>query len=264
MARTLLRGGAFVVDGSIQRDDLDVSTAGQALIRKLIAGTGISLAQTGADAGTGDVTASASGVLLRAPQILTSGTSYTTPAGCTKIYVELIGGGGASGSVNGTNGNASGGAGSGAYAAKLFTVTPSTAYSYAIGAAGSPGASGNNNGGDGGDTTFTVGATTVTAGGGKGGKGASSGAGNGGVGGTATNGDLNVNGNPGGNGIFSTTTAAGGNGGGSFFGGAGLGSSSGAAGTSGSGGGGVSNPGTTLSKAGLAGGAGLIRIWEFS
>lgn len=56
MARTLLRGGAFFVDGSVQRDDLDVSTSGQALLRKLIAGVGISLTSTGADAGTGDVT----------------------------------------------------------------------------------------------------------------------------------------------------------------------------------------------------------------
>jgi hypothetical protein len=60
MAVTLLRG-LQVVDGSIQRADIDVTTAGQALIRKLIAGAGITLVSTGVDAGTGDVTVSASG-----------------------------------------------------------------------------------------------------------------------------------------------------------------------------------------------------------
>jgi hypothetical protein len=60
VAATLLRG-TQVGDGSIQRVDIDVSTAGQALIRKVIAGAGITLVSTGADAGTGDVTISAAG-----------------------------------------------------------------------------------------------------------------------------------------------------------------------------------------------------------
>ena len=58
MALTQVRGGQ-VQDGSIQRVDLDVSTVGQAVIRKLIAGGGLSLSYDGADAGTGDVTVSA-------------------------------------------------------------------------------------------------------------------------------------------------------------------------------------------------------------
>jgi hypothetical protein len=57
MAATTVRGGQ-VRDATIQRVDVDVATVGQALIRKLIQGTGISLSSTGADAGTGDVTAS--------------------------------------------------------------------------------------------------------------------------------------------------------------------------------------------------------------
>jgi hypothetical protein len=40
------------------------------------------------------------GSLIRAPQVLTSGTSYTTPANCTQIYVECIGGGGGGGASN--------------------------------------------------------------------------------------------------------------------------------------------------------------------
>lgn len=56
MAATTVRGPQ-VRDGSIQRVDLDIATVGQAVIRKLIAGVGISLSATGADPGTGDVTA---------------------------------------------------------------------------------------------------------------------------------------------------------------------------------------------------------------
>lgn len=55
MARTQLPGGQ-VLDGSIQRSDIDSATAGQAVIKKIIAGTGISITSTGVDAGTGDVT----------------------------------------------------------------------------------------------------------------------------------------------------------------------------------------------------------------
>ena len=52
--------------------------------------------------GTTQATAAsaAAGTLLRAPQVLTSGTSYTAPSNCTKIYVELVGGGGSGGANN--------------------------------------------------------------------------------------------------------------------------------------------------------------------
>lgn len=60
MARTQLTG-LQVTDGSIQRSDLDVTTAGSAVIRKVIGGTGITLSSTGPDAGTGDVTVNAAG-----------------------------------------------------------------------------------------------------------------------------------------------------------------------------------------------------------
>lgn len=66
MARTEIDGdqvqdetltGDDVLDGSIQRRDLDITTVGQSVIRKLIAGQGVIIgANTGADQGTGDVT----------------------------------------------------------------------------------------------------------------------------------------------------------------------------------------------------------------
>jgi hypothetical protein len=57
MPQTVIRG-TQVLDGSIQRADLDVSTAGKAVVAKLVQGTGIVLSSTGADSGTGDVTVS--------------------------------------------------------------------------------------------------------------------------------------------------------------------------------------------------------------
>lgn len=210
-------------------------------------------------------TPTSTGRLLRAPQVLTSGTSYTTPSGCTGIYVEAIGGGGAGGSIVSTANLGGAGGGAGAYCAKYFTVTASTAYSYAIGAGGTPGSVGNNKGGDGGNTTFTVSATTITAGGGKGGESANNGY-IGGAGGTATSGDLNVSGGPGA-GQAGSAGENSGCGGSSFFGGGGNGvegNSSANAGANGGGGSGPSNGGTGTNRAGGAGGAGLIRIWEYS
>jgi hypothetical protein len=232
------------------------------------------------------VTAS-SGRLLRAPQILTTGTSYTTPAGCNTIYVEAVGAGGGGGGVDGGNNSAnaegSGGGGAGGYSAKYFSVSPSTAYAYAIGAAGAGGLATAGNGSNGGNTTFTVGATTITASGGSGAigvLGASSADGQvktgaGGSGGSATNGDLNITGTGGSAGSGGANQAAtpaaisasGGAGGSSFFGGGGVGGqndASGSNGVFGGGGGGSANLNDETGHAGGNGGDGFIRIWEYS
>jgi hypothetical protein len=197
----------------------------------------------------------AAGQLLRAPQVLTSGVSYTAPANCTSIYVEAIGGGGGGGGTNGTGGG--GGGGAGGYCAKYFTVVAAVSYTYAIGAGGAGGPTGIGGGSAGGNTTFTVGGTTITAGGGAGGANESAGA----AGGTCTNGDMNIAGGGGGSG---DSTPPGGAGGNSFFGGGAPGqlNGNGSAGTSGGGGSGGSS--SSISRTGGAGGAGLIRIWEFS
>lgn len=55
MPKTEVRGGQ-VKDSTIQRDDLDVATVGQSVVRKILAGSGVELTADGADAGTGDVT----------------------------------------------------------------------------------------------------------------------------------------------------------------------------------------------------------------
>ena len=215
---------------------------------------------------TGTITsASTTGRLIRAPQILTSGTSYTTPAGCTAIYVEAVGGGGGSGGSNASYGGGGGGGGGGV--AKYFTVTASTAYTYAIGAAGTAGSS-SGSGGAGGSTTFTVGATTITAGGGSAGVlgsvtvvSAS--------GGTATNGDLNIAGGAAGRSGSSSAYlnelgGQGGNPGLGYFGAGGTLVSATGVGLPGTGYGGGASGATNSGGAGAAGTQGVIRVWEFT
>ena len=205
--------------------------------------------------GTYQGTASVPG-LIRAPQILTSGTSYTTPSNCNHIYVEVVGGGGGS-----TAGYCAGGAGGGGYSAKYFTVSPSTAYTYSIGAGGSAG-------GNGGTTSFTgPSATTISATGGQtgtGGTGTQNGNGLGGAGGIGSGGDINVAGQGGGGGIggMNGLYGNGGTGGSSYLGGGGYGNNSGAGIPGGLYGGGASGCGY-VTQTGAAGAQGVIRIWEF-
>lgn len=138
--------------------------------------------------GTAWLTLQLSGALIRAPQIYITGTSYTSPAGCNTILVELLGGGGAGGGNSGSTNNAiSGGGAAGAYTYKSFTVTPSTTYATAM-SIGAGGTGATTAGPAGGDTTFTIGATTVTATGGTGGATSGGGLTTGVV---STNGDIN-------------------------------------------------------------------------
>lgn len=58
MARTSVKG-TQVLDESIQREDLCSTVPGKSVIKKLIAGVGISITSSGVDDGTGDVIVSA-------------------------------------------------------------------------------------------------------------------------------------------------------------------------------------------------------------
>jgi hypothetical protein len=49
-----------IKDGNVWRSDVNITQSGEALIRRLIAGTNISISSTGVDTGTGDVTVSVS------------------------------------------------------------------------------------------------------------------------------------------------------------------------------------------------------------
>lgn len=115
--------------------------------------------------------------------VLTSGTSWTCPAGVTKVKYRMVGGGGGAGRVSASN---PGGGGSAAgYCEGLSTVVPATGYVYSIGGAG---------------TAATVDGTAGVAGGSTSMFGATASGGLGGltssyvVGGAASGGDINIQG----------------------------------------------------------------------
>ena len=69
--------------------------------------------------------------------VLTSGTTWTAPAGVTSIEVECVGGGAAGAGFTGLGNIRGGGGGGGAYARRnAMAVTPLTVYTYSIGAGG--------------------------------------------------------------------------------------------------------------------------------
>lgn len=99
---------------------------------------------------------------------LTSGTSWTVPAGVTYINATLIGAGGGGGggywngamAIEGSNGSG------GSIITSSFATTPGASITYSIGSGGGGGGGGNGtqgNGGSGGNTTMT-GATSATGG----------------------------------------------------------------------------------------------------
>ena len=106
--------------------------------------------------------APAAGSKTRYVVTLTSGTSWTVPAGVTYVNATLVGGGGGGSNYSGSGYNAVD-ATSGQVITTNVSTTPGASISYAIGAGGS--VSNGSDGGNGGDTTFT-GATTATGGGG--------------------------------------------------------------------------------------------------
>lgn len=207
--------------------------------------------------------------------VLTSGTSFTVSPVTNTIFVRLLAGGGAGGGVAtaaSVSGGAAGGS-AGGYAEKTFSVTPNTAYTYAIGGAGSPGAAGANPGGAGGNSTFAVGATTVTANGGPGGLGITAANPVIGMPGAApavsTNGDLNGSGAVGATGFtLSATVAVSGKGADSIFGSGGVPKNAQSAGAAGIGFGAGGSGGCLINGgASVAGGVGLsgvIIVYEYT
>lgn len=227
------------------------------------------------DSSGGTKAAPSSGRYVRTV-VLTSGTSHTTGTGTNSIFVRLQAGGGAGGGCTSVaaSAGAAGGGSAGGYAEKTFTVSPNTAYTYAIGAGGTGASAAAGN--PGGITTFAVGATTVTANGGLGGPqcvpittikaylGAASPA-------VSTNGDMNAGGAPGGPGIIlivSGSVGVSGEGGSSQLGPGALGviaAGNGTTATVGFGGGG--SGGLTAASAARTGGdgrVGCIVVDEFS
>jgi hypothetical protein len=211
-------------------------------------------------------------------QIFTSGSAqtYTKPAGIVNIMVEMIGGGGGGGGVSGGAGGlaAGGGGGAGGYLRKFISAAAAN-YTYTVGAGGAGGAAGNNAGSNGADSTFSTLTSSHGVGGGGGASSGSTSINASGAGGTATNGDINITGQTGGEGvgiaIAANTATFSGIGGSTTYGAGGTAVSANSgfvAGINGSGYGSGGSGGTSaLNATGAAGGngmGGIIIVWEFS
>lgn len=206
---------------------------------------------------------------FKSMQVLTSGTTYTTPSGITTILVFVVGaGGGGGGARSGIgSGAVGGGGGAGGTAVKLITSAASS-YTYAIGAGGTAGAATPTVGGNGGNSTFN---TTIVGGGGTGGGTLATsvlGFAIGGAGGTASGGDYNITGGPGQTGsVLAAATEVSGGGGDNAFGGGGIPVAASTAGNNGGAyGGGASGAASTgaASAAGGVGAAGVIIVYEYT
>jgi hypothetical protein len=241
-----------------------------------IAPTGDVLIGTTTDSGTqklqvsgnsnvGTVTAGVwNGTVTAGNAFITTGTTYTTPAGittATQFKFTLVGGGGGGGGFAAAGSGSSGGGAGGAGIVWVTGLTASTAYTIAIGAAGSGGiATTPGNAGSGGNTTLTIGATTYTARGGTGSAGGSTNV-NGGAGGTTTNFTIGITGSAGNGGANNSPTVSGAGGNTGFglgLGGAALGAGGAGNPGTGFGGGGGASHGT--SETGGAGTAGCIVV----
>jgi hypothetical protein len=91
MPQTVIRG-TQILNNTVQRQDLDTSTVGQALVTKIVQGTNVTLSSTGADSGTGDVTISVPGggagpAGLNA--FNTTSAGFTVPASGSTVNVTL-------------------------------------------------------------------------------------------------------------------------------------------------------------------------------
>ena len=266
--------GTYAFDGGDGSGTVNSGTANQ-LAYYATSGTAVSGLTTTSSA---FLIASASGVLtwdtnlpvnkLATPQIFTSGTNTYTPT-TNMIFCDTYlvgpGGGGAGATSTSTTAGAGGGGGAGGVCIKRYTAANigSTA-TVVLGTAGAGGTAGNNGSNGSANSTFTCTGTgaTLTAGLGSGGVfGSSVGTAYvaGGAGGTATNGDINIPGQPGGSGIHSVTGGTlggpGGNSGWGFgLGGLGIGTASSAAGGNatgfGAGGGGAGTNGATNASGG--------------
>jgi hypothetical protein len=95
MPRTQING-TLIGDGTVARADINTSVAGQALITKLLVGTGLTATRTGVDVGTGDVTIALNTSALvtsfntRVGAVTLTGTDVTNALGFTPISGETF------------------------------------------------------------------------------------------------------------------------------------------------------------------------------
>lgn len=88
-------GGNLIGDEEVKREDLNSTTPGHAVIKKIILGSGLSMTSTGADPGTGDVTLSVNSVPGSAQEVYVQDTQPATVTGQPWVWweTETISGG---------------------------------------------------------------------------------------------------------------------------------------------------------------------------
>jgi len=279
LASPTLTGTPAAPTASVDTNTTQIATTAMVLAQAASAtpaAVGTAAVGTSTRYARGDHAHAATGRYLGTTVLTVGSGNLTTGASTNTIKVRLQGAGasGGGGAAGGTGSAAGGGGGAGGYAEKTFTVSPSTAYAYVVGAGGAAPAAGNNPGNDGNASTFTVGATTVTAQGGKAGGGSLNKTTNQAIAGGApapisTNGDVNGSGQPRDAGrTLAAAVSCSGAGGSSAFGGggvSGIGQTAGNAGVgygSGGSGGGVVSGGAAT--AGALGQDGIIVVDEYS
>lgn len=208
----------------------------------------------------------------------TSGSfTYTLPTGVKFIKITVVGaGGGGGGAATAAASSGAAGGGGGGGAGIKWISSPNASYTLSVGAGGAGGPAGNNTGGTGANTWFSHNTGSMTALGGTGGSGSAATAGfpvfTTGIqgGGSSTNGDINLQGFPGSQGIaLSLGQVLAGSGGGSALGTgaggiAGQGTQAGGAGAGfGGGGSGGAQTNNGTAQAGGAGAGGLVIVEEW-
>jgi len=96
MPQTQVRGSQ-ILNNTVQRQDLDTSTVGQAVVTKLVQGSNVTFSSTGADAGTGDVTINVASVQgptgpagpAGTPAWTTASAGFTIPAIGSTVVVTV-------------------------------------------------------------------------------------------------------------------------------------------------------------------------------
>ena len=211
---------------------------------------------------------------LTAVRVYTASDTWSKPAGLYAIVVQVLGGGGAGGGTALTGAAqcaaANGGAGGGGSIKRIAAASLGATETVTIGAGGTAGTAGNNAGNAGGTTSFGAHLSATGGSGGAGDAAATPPVNNStappspGVG---SSGDLNFTGSPGGRGFtISAVYALSGGGGSSSFGGGGkqVYGATGEAGTNyGAGGSGSSATQNEAARAGGAGTAGIVIVYEY-
>ena len=252
--------GIPVLSGTMTDGQLIIgSTGATPVAASLTAGTGITITPS-----AGGITIEASGGTsngLISINTYSSSTTWNRPSGCTRVFIECLGGGGGGGAGTTDNQIGTGGSGGG-FGQLTLDVTAIASAVITIGAAGS---SGGGAGGNGGTSSF---AANISCTGGTGGF--ANGSNSVPDAGTSSGGDINAMGQHGGAGGASVTArfGYGGQGASSPYGGGGK-RSPGAGGGGyagighGSGGGGGWRDVTTVRDGGV-GTVGLVRVWNYS